>query len=393
VANRINQMEKQVFRVLRKLAQAVQSPTRMAQILAVTLFFAQLVHAAVEPSITSAPNSETITNDGYYSDFGEKKKEKGHSVAPVIGYDPTYSFVVGAAYFYMDSDLSFAVDANTNFGGVYQLHARAVHQFSKSWNYEIRLAGMKGFEAYYGNGGDTLPGNYQQLWGDRYTTRLQLSHQLTDHFSLGAFTELRGRSEGSGPNGIYPRVAPDQNVGAVGVSVKLDSRKDKTRSNDGVVLTTELTQSFPSFNSPSQKPFTQLESSFVVYKDVMGDFLPGVVAAFQLAGGISDGEVPFAYRYRFGGAGKMRGYLENRFRGNRYYLQQTELRVPIWRMIGGAFSLGFGDISDRDFTAPKMCYGMGIRIGLPPDWVSQIRIDVGFARDQMGVFAEFGQTF
>ncbi len=389
---RVNGSAKQVFYLQSMLARGPWARHQKT----VTPFFicawlvAQLAQAAVE-SPPATPAAET--DQGYYSEFGEKKAENGHSLAPVVGYDPTYNFVVGAAYFYVDSALSFSIDANTNFSGVYQFHARANHQFSKRWNYEVRLAGMKGFEAYYGDGGETLPSNYQLLWGDRYSTRLQLSHQMTDQFSLGAFTELRGRREGSSPTGPYPRVAPDQNVGAVGVTLKLDSRKDKTRSNDGVVLMAEVAQSFPVVNSPSQKAFTQLEGSFVVYKDVMGDFFPGVVAAFQVAGGISEGDVPFAYRYRFGGAGKMRGYLENRFRGNRYYLQQTELRVPVWRMIGGALSLGFGDISDRDFTSPKMCYGLGLRIGIPPDWISQIRIDVGFARDQSGVFAEFGQTF
>ena len=370
-----------------KLAQAMQSLTGMGRkICVVALALCFPAFAAVETAAaTSAAQDDA--DAGYTAGFGEAKKEAGHSVAPVVGYDPTYKFVVGAAYFYVSERVNFGLDANTNFNGVYQVHARASHQFFDRWNYDLRLAGMKGFEAYYGDGGDTSAANYQQLWGDRYAARLQLNHQLTDYFSVGVFGELRGRTEEAVANAAFTRVAPDQSVGAAGVSVKLDSRKNKQRSDDGVVFTTELLRSF------SDRPFTQLESSFVVYKDVMGDFFPGVVAAFQVAGGISDGDVPFTYRYRFGGAGKMRGYLENRFRGSRYYLQQTELRVPIWRMIGGALSLGFGDISDREFTNPKMSYGFGLRIGLPPDWVSQIRIDIGFARDQMGVFAEFGQTF
>jgi outer membrane protein assembly factor BamA len=361
----------------------------MGKIVWVWVWLSLPAFGAVEFDPAVSVSSEAAAESGYYADFGEKKKEAGHSVAPVVGYDPTYHFVVGAAYFYMTERLNFGLDANTNFSGVYQAHARASHEFATRWNYELRLGGMRGFEAYYGDGGDTSVANYQQLWGNRYNSRLQLNRQLTDHFAVGVFAELRGRTEESAGNASWSRVALDQSVAAGGVSIKLDSRKDKQRSNDGVVLTTELSRSL----SGSASPFTQLESSFVVYKDVMGDFFPGVVAAFRVMGGISDGDVPFVYRYRFGGAEKMRGYLENRFRGSRYYLQQTELRVPIWRMIGGALSLGFGDISDREFTNPKMCYGIGVRIGLPPDWVNQVRVDVGFARDQMGIFAEFGQTF
>lgn len=376
-----------------KLAQAVHFSSRMVT---QAFLFSLLATSALFAALETAPSGDTIDTsaEGYYSDFGEAKKAEGHSIAPVVGYDPTYRFVVGAAYFYEKPGMSFGLDANTNFGGVMQAHLRAVHEFATRWNYELAASGMKGFEAYYGEGGETSPATYQQLWGNRFSTRIQLSRRMTEAVMVGVFTDIRTRSEEPGGGATtFARVSDDEAAMAAGVSLKLDSRKDKHRSNDGVVLTTELTQSLTGLSSPSRKPFTQLESSFVVYKDVMGDFFPGVVAAFRVMGGISDGDVPFTFRYRFGGANKLRGYLENRFRGTKYYLQQTELRVPIWRMIGGALSLGFGDITDREFTTPKMCYGVGLRIGLPPDWVSQVRVDVGFARDQMGVFAEFGQTF
>src|SRR4051812_26893629 len=63
----------------------------------------------------------------------ETKKEAsaenfGHSVAPVVGYDPTFGVVVGGAYFYSQPRLNLHADANTNFQRVYQLHASYRHQ-------------------------------------------------------------------------------------------------------------------------------------------------------------------------------------------------------------------------------------------------------------------------
>jgi outer membrane protein assembly factor BamA len=110
-------------------------------------------------------------------------------------------------------------------------------------------------------------------------------------------------------------------------------------------------------------------------------------------GGYSVGEPTYMYRFALGGANQLNGYLDNRFRGREYYMQQTELRFPIWKLFSGVGSLGFGDITDTKFTNPKLAYGIGLRIGLPPDWVNKIRIDFAFGRDQAGIFANFGQTF
>ena len=119
--------------------------------------------------------------------------------------------------------------------------------------------------------------------------------------------------------------------------------------------------------------FAQIEGNFIVYKEVLEGVLPEVIAAFSVAGGCSLGEPTDRYRYRLGGPNILRGYNVNRFRGDDYYLQQTELWCPLWKLFGGAACVGFGDAGDNQFTNPKlaygvwrMAYGVGLRIGLPP---------------------------
>lgn len=356
---------------------------------AAALFLAlQPAFAAVpaEPSQGEVPHS----NEFNASTFGEKAKDRGHSIAPLVGYDPTFGVVAGGAYFFQGEQVNFGLDASLNFREVYQTHGRFSINLADRARTEGNFTFIKGFAPYYGEGGVTPP-TMRQIWGNRFEVQSKMLFQITDKFSVGGIADLRSRTEVGAPDGgTFNRVAPDSSVFAVGLISEYDTRRDKTRSTDGFVFTQEILHGPPQAGRPS---FTQFNGSFVVYKEIMEGFIPDVVAAFRLMGGASIGDVPYAFRYQLGGAKLLPGYLENRFRGSRFYLQQTELRFPIWRMIGGAFSLGFGDASDGEFIAPKMAYGVGLRIGLPPDWISKIRVDICFGKDQFGVFADFGQTF
>ncbi len=351
------------------------------------------VWAVPSPVEDTANSSQTADDAFYHQGFGEGRKDTGHSVAPVVGYDPFYKFVYGAAYFYESPVLKWGVDGNLNFNGVYQLYGRFNHTVSEGWQYGGKFGLVRGFQPYYGEGGETSVQDLQRLWGDQASVSLRLVRTLGRYLALGVFSEFRGRTEVQHGNEPFARAIPDQSATVFGLTTQIDTRKDKAKSNEGFVFTTEVAHGPSSLNRPANQSFTKLESSFVVYKEIMSEVFPDVVAAFRVMGGVMAGEAPFTFRYQLGGANLLRGYLENRFRGSKYYLQQTELRFPIFKMVGAAASLGFGDISDGTFTNAKMAYGIGLRVGLPPDWISKIRVDIAWGRDQMGVFANFGQTF
>ncbi len=364
----------------------------MLQIAVLLSLLVSPVWAVPSPVEDTANSSQTVEDD-YHQGFGEGRKDSGHGVAPLIGYDPSYSFVFGAAYFYESPTLKGGIDGNLNFHDVYQLYGRFSHNVGDNWMYGGKFGLVRGFQPYYGEGGETNVQDFKRLWGDQYSLNLRLVRGLGRYLSLGLFTEIRGRTEVQHRDEPFVRLEPNQTATVFGLTSQIDTRKDKNRSNEGFVLTTDVSFGPSGLNRPWSKSFSRVESSFVVYKDIFGEVLPDVVAAFRVMGGVSSGDSPFAFRYQLGGANLLRGYLEDRFRGRKYYLQQTELRFPIWRMIGAAAQLGFGDITDGSFTDAKMAYGIGLRIGLPPDWISKIRIDIAWGRDQMGVFANFGQTF
>jgi hypothetical protein len=360
-----------------------------------SLMLAVLFMVAVGPVYAAGPvDTPETQSQAALAPEPEPKEVKGHSIAPIIGYEPTYKWVVGAAYFYEEPRLSFGIDANLNFRRVYQLHGRLSQKLFDRWEYRFLSGATQGFDPYYGEGGDTSPAAHTQLWGLRSETLLQILYQVSPILSAGVFGEVRVHTETADEQGRLERRFPNETTGSVGVISIVDTRRDKANSREGFMFINQATfvpRDFSTLHGVGD--FVQLESSFIVYKEILSEVLPDVVAAFRVMGGHTFGTPSYMYRYRLGGTDKLPGYLENRFRGKHYYLQQTELRFPIWKMIGGAGFLGFGDASDGAFTDAKMAYGVGLRIGLPPNYVSKIRIDLGIGRDEQGIFADFGQTF
>lgn len=319
---------------------------------------------------------------------------QGHSIAPVVGYEPVYGLVVGGAYFYEQEETAFGIDANLNFRDVYQVHTHITQVFDE-WQIKFKTGVTQGFDPYYGEGGETDVNLYKRLWGIKWDNRLYLTRRIGPIFTLGGFTDFRLRTETAARNEVaFNRQFPDEKTAAVGVTLIFDTRKKRGDSQDAFMWMTNLSYAPPFLtDDPDSKGFGQVESSFIVYKEMMKELLPDVVAAFRVMGGYTFGTPTYNFKFRLGGANELPGYFDNRFRGSKYYMQQTEVRIPVWGMLGLALFLGFGDATDDSFTNAKMAYGGGLRIGLPPDYVSKIRIDCGFGRDQWGVFANFGVPF
>ena len=343
--------------------------------------------SAVEPVFSGdkSPGKETEARPD---------KPGGHSIAPVVGYEPTYRFVFGAAYFYEQERFSFGTDFNLNFKKVYQLHANISQRIGEKFEYSFRTGVTKGFDPYYGEGGETDPAAFRRLWGINSNSKMQLTLHLSDIFSVGLFGDFRTHDEDPEEGEPFVREKPNERTGAAGLALQVDARPSKERPTDGFKFNVDVLYSPAQFSTlAASEPFAQIDGSFIVYKEIIEEVIPEVIAAFRLKGGYSLGTPSYMYKFRLGGSDELPGYHTNRFRGKQYYMQQTELRFPIWKMFGGAGFLGFGDATDSNFTNAKMAYGAEIRIGLPPDWVSKIRIDVGFGRDESGVFADFGQSF
>ena len=350
-------------------------------------FISIFVLVTVSSSLTASISSQL-------SDELKPPPLREHSLAPILGYEPTYGFVAGGAYFYHSGAFSAGTDASWNFGKVILTHATLSLRPFSDWEFSLKTAIMKGYKPYYGEGGETLTTDFRRLWGTTSQTRLQMAYKYTSKISAGFFMDGRTRTE-EPPEGTSPPVLfPNEMSGAIGVFHKVDTRNNEMSPKDGFVLETSAWYAPRLFSNRREiGDFAQAEGEFIAFKEMMNGFIPDVIGALRLMGGLSLGTPSFPYEFELGGAGKLSGYLADRFRGQKYYLEQTEIRFPILRPVSGAVFVAFGDVTESSFTNPKMSYGAGLRIGLPPDWINMIRIDFGVGHDQSGIFADFGQTF
>lgn len=90
--------------------------------------------AAVNSSAVFAAEEDYTFDDSNELRGSWTKREEGigQLIAPVLGYEPTYRFVYGAAYFIQSPKFSLSVDVDTNIKKVYQGHLNVHQEFGRS---------------------------------------------------------------------------------------------------------------------------------------------------------------------------------------------------------------------------------------------------------------------
>ena len=99
----------------------------------------------------------------------------------------------------------------------------------------------------------------------------------------------------------------------------------------------------------------------------------------------------YATKYSLGGEGffqqltALRGFKNRRFLGDKMYLGQSEMRVPVWKeYLILAFFLEMGEVAQLgdSFSSFVTNYGGGVRIGWPRDSGMKLRFDYSTGRDR-----------
>lgn len=122
------------------------------------------------------------------------------------------------------------------------------------------------------------------------------------------------------------------------------------------------------------------------------------VLAFQLFSFNNTGDVPIRSLASFGGANRMRGYYDGRYKDKNQVVFQAEYRFPLYKRFSAVLFGGTGTVgrnfSDYAVNELKYSYGGGLRFAVNKKEKLNIRIDYGIGQGKNnGFYLQLGEAF
>ena len=328
-----------------------------------------------------------------YGKLAPVRSGTGMSLAPIFAYEPTFGTIYGGALF-LDRPLT----------PQYRLFTRLAFSTEEEYSVLLDLKKWVGTNtyfhlevevddfarSYYGEGMDTDPDNGILLKGTVSRILYFLKFRDNGEVSMGPFLDYRGAElkEVDGTGIEVPEY--DETTLGLGMRFFYDIRDSHLNPTSGVFDTLTIRYVPDSLSTfKGSDTFFQAEIDHrIFYSPASGTVLAGRI---HLAG--SWGDPSYQYRYRLGGPYELRGFWNNRFRGDSLYLVQGEVRQDLFWIFSGAAFAEVGEVTDHKFDSPETSYGGGLRMTLPPDHIAKARLDFAWAKDQHSIYLIFGEAF
>ncbi|MBY0371092.1 hypothetical protein K2X33_10425 [bacterium] len=311
-----------------------------------------------------------------------RTKTAKSSLAPLAAYTPTFGVLVGLGYFRKPAErqgLEMGAYSMVSFKPSILVDATVDYH----WTPELRFRNALGFStflaSYYGEGGQTRRQDNVMFPKVSTFAKTGIAWER-DGWALWPHLDYRGWHE---QGGIPHFPEEDRIAAALTAEYQTPDRANRLWAFHPQVT---LRAAAATSRAPS---FAQAELDLRAFFQPVTDLVFASRAYFAT----SWGEPSYTYRYTGGGAGLLRGYFENRFRGKSLAAVQEEIRFPIAGAFSGAVFADAGDVSDGIPNRWKVTYGGGLRFAIPPDRVAKVRLDIGVSQDQVGAFFLFGDTF
>ncbi len=306
------------------------------------------------------------------------------AVMPVYRRNSTYGHMLGGRFFiYPAGNTGYYTSLSVVTSRELFLSTTFSYQYWRENGDQLDIIiDYDGFsEPYYGEGYQTKPEDRKDIPIYKVHTQLEYVSKMRDRFYGGAFISFDYRKEKSDKEVQFPR----ELLFSGGLLLRYDSRDNYFNPIRGEYyqLRSWLLSSMP---SP-----VFLEGDVRFFFPLVDKYL--VLAQHGIAGLTFLNSSPHLFRFPLGGPDLLRGYRLNRFRGESYYLSQTELRFTPWKFLSvvGFFDVGSAD--DKLFSPAWFSFGGGLRFGLPPDYNKKIRLEAGIGEDQYNIVVAFGHPF
>ncbi len=234
----------------------------------------------------------------------------------------------------IQGDLAFQTGA---FSMMYNgLYSSVSQKFDLSIDAEISFP--KAVDNFYGLGNNTI-----KLTDDKKYYRLRYKYAFLNpmvkkvsskyfNYSIGTFyqyyevTDTTGRFVGDiNKSKLVDSDFEGHHYGGVNFKIELDTRNNKMNPSRGLKWISEAS-SYYDFSGNNDK-FTKLKSELSLYLSFKDD--PRIIFAMRFGGAKNIGDYQFFHSNYLGRNTNLRGYRENRFSGDSYLFQNTELRIRL----------------------------------------------------------------
>ena len=325
---------------------------------------------------------------------------------PTLAYTPETSWEIGAAavyVYYANKDTSNRLSEIYGFSFLtlenqYGAHVEhALYSDKDKW-FALGKIKLQSYPlSYYGIGADVNGEELAVANANFVLLRERLLRKVKGHFFMGLELDYESLSRVSldWKENIVPQtnILGDDGYSNLGLGLGLvyDTRHNVMNVRHGYLSEIGYLTYQPNLGSTNK-----LNTLFL---DNRAFFKTGKrnVAAFQMVGQFSHGEVPFNQLSMIGGEMIMRGYYLGKFRDKNMFTVQGEHRwlpFPFSKRIGGAVFASLGSVSSNlDFNKYLLSAGGGLRFLIFPKRDIYTRLDFGMSAHGSGFYLYIGEAF
>ncbi|GAK56866.1 outer membrane protein, OMP85 family, putative [Candidatus Vecturithrix granuli] len=229
---------------------------------------------------------------------------------------------------------------------------------------------------------------------ERRGGRLAFQKKFSESFStsVGYFFEIEDPSNVKKDAVLSKQDTSIINVAGFDVQASWDTRDDLIIPQKGGYLQVGLRSALEAVGAETE--FLELYGQSYVYWELFDNvILANALKGRQIEPIRSSDQTPIYMRYFLGGDGSVRGFERhevgptgsegNKIGGDRMFAFTTELRFPIYSILGGVvfFDAGANWLNDQGFESDDLreTLGAGLRIATP---IGPLRVDYGYKLDR-----------
>lgn len=365
---------------------------------------------AVVPVFPEKPHEKSGAIDKLLDDLGasgdyDSSKVVDFSVLPGPFYTPEMQLGIGISaigLYHVKSDSNVTHQpssatingfASSNFSAGVTIN-NITFLKNGTQRFELLAELSKAPDVFYGIGYDAAEKKSNKIDFIHNTLRVSPKYYFILHknvyvgFGFDYQNVRAGSSEVDDVDIDTPVELTDNDAAGLMVNLTYDSRDYVLNPYTGWFLQLEMAHYFDKLSDNEFSTYNTVLSNYIDLEPV-----PGVLA-WQVKGAFTDGDVPWNYLPRIGGASNLRGYIEGRYRDKQALYSQVEYRLPIYGRTGMVTWVGAASSADQVNQIGRdilMSYGVGYRFRIK-DRVN-LRLDYAIGENESMVYFNVNEAF